>query len=554
MKKYFAILSLNLERFHRDMPGWSLLLNNHMKKYNILIPLLLLSILIISCSESITGSKVQNIPPDTHIFLHPDSGKTISQQSSKLKVHWWGDDPDGFVIGYLISWDQKNYGFTPLNDSTFSLVIRGLDTSYIFSAAAIDNAGNKKYDQTVVVNGINYGGEPFTDSNKNGKWDEGEPFIDFGAIDPTPANLTFPIKNSPPIVSFQQNSHVPDTTFTVASFAWNISDVDGNETVQKVYIALNDTSSFIELPGSPRFVTIRAKAPFSGSSISADVFIGTTIGTPYAAKLPNLKLDAENVFYVKALDIAGTYSRMIQMPDTGKTWFVKKQKGNILIIDDYGVNDQAASFYNSTMDSINLGIFKNKFDVLDIKFGKTSTTPGVLLPKFINPTFTEMLKLFKVVIWYSDNDPSLEIAQLTVRNYTESGGKILLSMVFPQTFDTRGLSDFLPIDSVSPIPINIIPRNTKINLTTDGTSLGYPAMAIDNSTIPVARIRTFFPSDAGAKSLYTLGLTGNPIIGFKDIDTKRIFIGLPLHRCNGAPSNTKEFLRKILIDEFGVTP
>jgi len=525
-----------------------------MKKYYILIPVLISAILIISCSESITGSKVQNVPPETHIFLHPDSGKTISQQSSKLKVHWWGDDPDGFVIGYLISWDQKNYGFTPRNDSTFSLVIRGLDTSYIFSAAAVDNAGNKKYDQTVVVNGINYGSEPFTDSNNNGKWDEGEPFIDFGAIDPTPAHLTFPIKNSPPIVSFQQNSQVPETTFTVASFAWNISDVDGDETVQKVFIALNDTASFIELPGSARFVTIRAKAPFSSSTVSADVFIGTTIGTPYSIKLPNLKLDEKNIFYVKAIDIAGTFSKMIQMPDTGKAWFVKKQKGNILIIDDYGVNDQAASFYNATMDSINSGILKNKYDVLDIKYGKTSTTPGVLLPKFTNPTFTEMLKLFKVVIWYTDNDPSLEIAQLTVRNYTESGGKILLSMVFPQTFDTRGLSDFLPIDSVSPTPINIIPMNTKINLTADGTALGYSPLSIDNSTIPVARIRTFFPSAAGAKNLYTLGLTGNPIIGFKDIDTRRIFLGLPLHRCNGAPSNTKEFLRKVLIDEFGVTP
>lgn len=525
-----------------------------MKIYFTFILLLFLSILIISCSESITGSKVQNHPPDTHIFLHPDSGKTISEQSSKLKVHWWGDDPDGFVVGYLISWDQKNYAFTQRNDSTFSLVIRGLDTSYIFSAAAVDNFGNKKYDQSVVVNGINYGGEPFTDANSNGKWDDGEPFIDFGAIDPTPAELKFPIKNSPPVVTFQQNTQVPETTFTVASFAWNISDVDGDETVQKVYIALNDTSSFIELPGSARFVTIRAKAPFSGSSASADVFIGTTIGTPYSVKLPNLKLDAKNFFYVKAKDIAGTFSKMIQMPDTGKTWFVKKQKGNILIIDDYGVADQAASFYNATMDSINSGVFKNKYDVLDIKFGKTSTTPGVLLPKFVNPTFSEMLKLFKVVIWYTDNDPSLEIAQLTVRNYTESGGKILLSMIFPQTFDTRGLSDFLPIDSVSPMPINIIPMNTKINLTTDGTASGYPPLAIDNSTIPVARIRTFYPSTAGAKSLYTLGLTGNPIIGFKDIDTKRIFLGLPLHRCNGTPSKVQEFLRKVLIDEFGVTP
>lgn len=185
-------------------------------------------------------------------------------------------------------------------------------------------------------------------------------------------------------------------------------------------------------------------------------------------KLPNLKLNSLNTFYVKAKDIAGSFSRTIAMPDSQKKWYVKKPKGEILIIDDYTIADNAEGFYLKMLDSLGLG---NKYDYLDIKYGKTATTPGIYLPKFINPTFIETLRLFKAVFWFTDNDPSLEVAQLSVRNYTERGGKILLSMVFPQIFDTRSLGDFLPIDSVSPTPISFIPFNTLVNVTPEGKHL-----------------------------------------------------------------------------------
>jgi hypothetical protein len=61
---------------------------------------------------------------------------------------------------------------------------------------------------------------------------------------------------------------------------------------------------------------------------------------------------------------------------------------------------------------------------------------------------------------------------LQLSNYLNNGGKILFSMIFPQIFDTRGLSDFLPLDSLSPAPISIVPRNTKINATPEALTLG----------------------------------------------------------------------------------
>jgi len=521
-----------------------------MKRIYILIFLVIFSLIYISCSESMTGTKVENLPPETKIFLFPDSADGISKQKSKLKVYWWGDDPDGFVIGYYIKWGNDNWAFTTKTDSTFSLAISGLDTSYTFYVAAVDNNGNGKYDSQVLRNGVDFGPEPFNDLNGNGVRDNNEPFVDIGNIDPTPASFKFPIKNTPPEIAFQKNSAVPETTFSVASFAWTVSDLDGDETVDKIYIALNDTSSFVEIPGYVNFVTIVASPPFTSDIVDANIFIGSSANQPYPVKLPNLKLNSLNRFFVKARDIAGSFSKTIVMPDTSRKWFVKKPKGGILIIDDYNLADNAESFYFKMLDSLGLA---DKYDYLDIKYGKTSTSPGIYLPKFINPTFTETMKLFKAVLWFTDNDPTLEVAQLSVKGYTDKGGRILLSMVFPQTFDTRSLGDFLPIDSVSPVPLNFIPYDTPVNVTQEGQALNYPQLQRDRQGT-VARIRTFYPSTAAAINLYTLGVSGNPIIGFKDVESRRVFIGLPLHRLNGGPSNVKEFLRRVIIEEFGVSP
>jgi len=505
-----------------------------------------------SCTDKLTDSIIANRPPVTHLFLYPDS--SLARQQSKLTLHWWADDPDGIVIGYYITWDGAKWTFTTKNDSTIAFPIQGTDTMYNFKVAGVDNYGNGTYDKQHIVNGINFGPEPFIDSDSNGVYTQGETFIDIGNIDPNPASIQLPLRNSSPVISFLKDKtgqpiQLPDTTFTVASFGWEATDLDGDETIQKYYIALNDTSKKIEIPGSTRFITLKAVPPFSSDVISCDVYLGSSIKDPYSVKLPNLKLNAKNTFYMYAVDIADAKSNMIKMPEENKTWYVKKPTGKILIIDDYATSDNPATFYSQMMDSIGLA---GKFDVLDIKLGKTTTTPGILLPSYISPMFTETLKLFSAVFWYSDNDPTLDVAQATVRSYTDAGGKILFSMVFPQIFESSGLSDFLPIDGLSPAPLSIIPNNTMINPTADAVNLGYKQLQRD-ATGTVARIWTYNTNILTTTNLYTLGLTGSPVIGFKRNDGNIVFMGLPLHRLNGGSANVKSFFQKVLFGEFGVT-
>lgn len=509
-----------------------------------------------SCYENLVDSPAGNKLPKTFISIFPDS--TISQQQSSVRLHWWGDDPDGIVIGYFISIDGINWKFTTNNDSLISFPIQGNDTTYNFRVAAVDNNGNGVYDSKLISGNIDFGKEPFTDRNNNGIWDSGEPFIDCGAIDNNPASLKLPLKNSPPVIKFlvdKNNSTIliPDTTFPVASFGWTVTDLDGDATVTRIFLAVNDSSNKIELPGNTRFITLKVNPPYTNDIVDCDVYLGTSVSTPYSTKLPGFRLNNTNRIYVYAEDIAGGKSSTISMPSVSGsgTWFVKKPIGNILIIDDYSTNDNASLFYKQMMDSLGL---TGKYDIWDIKLGKTTSTPALLLPKFISPQFSETLKLFKYVIWYTDNDPTTEPAQISIRNYVNTGGKVLFSMVFPQLFDQRGLSDFLPIDSLSPSPISVLPKNTKLNPVESGITNNYPLLAIDESNTPVARIRTYYPNPQTAKVLYSLDLTGQPIVGFKSSDSKIIYLGVLLHRSNGNPFNAKQFLNKVLFEEFGVTP
>lgn len=524
-----------------------------MKKVLLLL-FLFPAIAFIGCYEDLVDAPVANQSPRTFVSLFPDD--SLSQQQSSIRLHWWGDDPDGLVIGYFISFEEGKWSFTFSNDSLISFPISGTDTSYLFRVAAVDNSGNGVYDNQLIVNGINFGPEPFTDLNGDGIWNPGEPFIDCGAIDPNTASIEIPLKNSPPDINFLVNANgttifIPETTFTAASFGWTLTDLDGDGTISKVYIALNDTSQKIELPGNARFVTLKAEPPFASDIVECYVYIGSAITTPYHIKLPNLKLDDNNIFYAFAEDIAGGISDMLVMPSTAsnRSWFVKKPKGEILIIDDNGSIDNSSAFYDSIFVSLGLS---DRYDVWDIKLGRTTTTPGVLLPGFISPQFTETLKLFKYVFWYTDNDPTIGPAQIAINNFLNYGGRVLFSMIFPQIFDSRGLSDFLPLDSLSAAPINILPANVGINPTADAVILGYPQLRRDNNPNPVARIRTYYPNQLSALSLYTLELTGQPVIGFKSTDSRIIFMGVPLHRSNGDPFKVKDFFDTVLFEEFGV--
>jgi len=498
-----------------------------------------------ACNEKLVDNPVANKAPITKVFLNPDS--IVSQQQSTIKLYWSGDDPDGFIVGYYISWNGTDWSFTVKNDSLFALQIGVVDTIFSFKVSAVDNSGNGIYDTQIIQNQISYGAEPFTDINKNGKWDSGEPFIDIGMIDPNPASLQLPIKNTAPTVGWNVLSTHPDTSFTVMSFGWTASDIDGDKTIDHINIALNDTNNFVSINGTVRLVTIRTK-DFTNPTPLTDILIdgdpnnqAANAITGQKIKLPGLRYDANNVFYVQAEDISGAKSRWLSsatQKNSKPGWFVKKPKGKIVIVDDYKKIDNAPDFYTSIMnDSIGL---KDKYDVYDIYNQK---------PPFLNSTFLETIKLFDCVIWYADNDPSLDLASSSVQKYTILGGKIFFSLQFPQTVDLTQIQGFLPIIPDSSDYLTFLPTGA---VASDTSHNSYPQLQV---TASLARARSFYLSNIGVTPIYYFPKKEmKGYIGFENSEKNVFFIGMPLHRINGVPGSVKNLLTKVLFQDFNLTP
>ncbi|MBF8294932.1 MAG: hypothetical protein HW389_1477 [Bacteroidetes bacterium] len=457
-----------------------------MKNWVVIIAFVLVA--LSGCSQRHPSEPLPNQPPETFLALMPDGAlrRTVSQQS----IHWWGVDPDGFVAGYFFSLDSVHWTYTTRTDSFFTFRLNRLDTTYSFFVAAIDNEGSR---------------------------------------DPNPASLRYPIQNSPPGVSYLLTSTVPETTYTVATFQWLGTDIDGNETIVNYYYALDDTSNparWKKLPGDANLVTL-----FKSDGLT----------------------EGNHAFYLKAQDVAGTFSPTVRMPDTGKVWYVREPKGNFLIVRDYLPSDFSAAFYKQIFDTLMGGKLGSR-DIIDIKKGASAISRGKFVPPLINPTFTETLKLFKYVFWYGDNAPSLDIIQASLPGFKKAGGKVLLVAGFPQNISAQGgLGDFAPIDNIesSFFTTILLPRDSVVAV--DPT---YPTLVRDTLGFIYTFPRGILPK-IDARVLYKMQASprwaGQPIMGVKDADRPTfVLIATLLHRYGTPPNRVAALLRKVYQDEFGV--
>ncbi|GJQ62635.1 MAG: hypothetical protein SCALA702_16880 [Melioribacteraceae bacterium] len=500
-----------------------------MKKTVKFLTLAVLLLLVSYCSESINDTPIGNQAPETSLSVFAEGD--IAQQQSRLKVHWWGDDPDGLIVGYYFSWDGTNWSFTTSNDSLFALQIGASDTSYVFSVSAVDNSGNRTYDSNITQNGVDYGSEPFVDANGNGTYDAGEIFTDIGLIDPTPAEQKFPIRNTAPTIEWNEFSVLPAESFPVMTIRWEADDVDGTESIQKINIAINDTNNYVSLDGEVRIITFRTD-DFTSDSPEMDIYINGLATTPADDKLSGLVYDQPNKIYVWAEDISGARSEIISLPDTSQTWTVNRPTGKILLIDDYSetLTDNPNSYYIEKFDSVAAG----QYDMLDLR--------NTSLP-FENITFLETIKLYEAIYWYS-NSPSLELASTTVQEYHAQGGKTAFSIILPDVLDPDLIKSFLPIDSVKYVGAS----GRNVDLT---PAIGYPLLNISRG---MSNVRTFDIS-VSATSIYTLpeDLAGTTrTIGFKSNDNLTFYLGLSLHRCDNYPGSVTTFLKQLFTEDFGL--
>jgi hypothetical protein len=460
------------------------------KKITILSSLFLwLTILFVGCSEDFADNPKGNQPPRTFVTIFTNN--QLNSITSKVTLTWWGDDPDGIVEGFIYTFDPNaasvqtwsndapdpNWTFTENTQETFVLTLSGNDTSYTLWVKAVDDAG---------------------------------------AADTEGARQSFSVINSRPVVEFIATTEIPDTTFTVATFVWTASDLDGNDTIAKFQYVLDDTtnpSNWRDLPAAQNSVTLSQND-------------GLTEG--------------EHVFFLRAEDVAGAVSDIIRMPlSEDDVWYVREPISNVLLLDDYNIADGTDAFFQSTIAAI-----VGPADVWDIKRNAGELDPPSVV------AFTGTLLLFDTVIWYADTSPNLDKAQISVPEYVDQGGKILLTTSFGEFTTNEGDPVlFSPADSLD-TRINRLLRGQDVLPTESYAGLGFPNLEVGVSIIP-----NVFPLTPKVSSevMYRLpesnSWEGTPAIGVVDRNASFVLFSLPVASLNNLNSVPLLF-EKILTEIF----
>lgn len=452
---------------------------------SIFLVVVLLGVWLSGCSKDYPDQLAANKSPRTFLWLFPDS--SLAQGNSKQRIRWWGEDPDGVVRGYLFASgkflrtapvpDSTGWVWTTKNDTLIAFPLLIKQDTFDVAVRAVDNSFLVNLPEHAM---IRWSPTVYWDKNSNGLFDGGDVELPtlLQATDRQGARLQMPLLNQPPSLVFAQNPNdpsvtmqQPETTFTAATFSWVGSDPDGDATIASYEMALNDTSDpngWFIVPANIKLVSLvvpRERSDTASTEVSAEVYAGVFNATRNSLGLmPRLRLNALNTFYVRARDLAGDVSPVIRLPKAGDRWFVKKPVGRLLIISDYIGSDSAAALqlYRTVLPQVNGGRFAN-VEVLNIARGlnaqqKKENRFGTLVPPFINPAFIHTLHLFDVVLWYTDQFPSLGVAQYPLFQYVRDGvhpGKVIFTTMFESASDPRAaLKDFAPIDSIGSVDLN----------------------------------------------------------------------------------------------------
>ena len=214
-------------------------------------------LLLLACRKDFTGDLLQNEAPQTSMAADTIDRSGDNRFQSVVHIEWWGDDPDGFVKGYEISFNGTDWSFTQSQDSTFTLALPGNSDTFDFDfyVRAIDN---------------------------------------LGLADPSPARLKYPVKNSPPDIRFIVPAGTPLRSFPAVKYFWEGSDPDGAGSIDHYELVWNDTTTAPLVLGSNFSEVGLVAKSIAGTVSDCNVYPGT-LTSPIATALPGMRLADDNV-------------------------------------------------------------------------------------------------------------------------------------------------------------------------------------------------------------------------------------------------------------------
>ena len=379
------------------------------------------------------GSRVDNRPPQTHLsvgYFRADSAvvDTLGLSSSRVGLSWWGEDADGWIDHYEYRWlgeadtteaAQAAVPWTSTSQESDTFVVHlTRDVMVVrFQVRAVDNEGG---------------------------------------TDESPALTVFPAFNQRPRVDWVAASQEllpgihPDTSWTFGhnTFHYNVWDLDGNETITRVIWALDDTSSWTDLP----------------------------LGLGAIPLTPEQLAPGPHRVFLKAKDIADAWSTTLVYPPapdssgTALVWMVRPMAGSLLVAFDDAVATQGPATVRQALGAIDY-VEDQDYTFWDV----TDWVP------YDEQDFQAILESYSMLFWVSYMTTQLETVCENLDLFMAREGRLLIG-----TTDMgylSGAGNIVLFDNPC-LPIDAL---------THERHFLYPLPSRDNPITPAAPFLTRYP-------------------------------------------------------------
>ncbi|MGB1037067.1 MAG: hypothetical protein ACPGYY_00335 [Bacteroidia bacterium] len=464
-----------------------------------------LFVFVFSCKK---GEQLPNAAPDTSIAIESINLSGDNRLNSTVNLSWYGTDVDGFIQYYEIKINDGEWTKTNVQDSTFLFNIDPNEdsTDIDFYVRSLDNEN---------------------------------------VYDPTPAYLKVPLKNSPPVVTFEEESLPEDTTNLVVTFRYLASDPDGNSTLKKAYLRAND-GEWTEIDLNQKLISVVPKNTMSQGIGEADIYYG--INASPSATLDGFVNGGDNILQLKVSDIANSESAI----DSTDSLFVKHQTADLLVLG--GHNKNITAKYE---ELVNANYAKADF----VDFAGNG---GLNQPKFWDPSFRLLTQSYDKFFFHTEegnfsnpltgaDGKLLDFAAPIIQKLIDSDKKVLISTAFATGADLATIGGVLSIDSFSPSRGQAFFKNDSFATSLD---VDYPDLQPANFLLAAD---PFYPS-LDAEVLYNAQLTpSGGWTGPRTIAIRRrnsggnvnlVMFSVELHKLDKLKANQNQVISKILNEAF----
>ncbi len=499
-----------------------------MKTHTLLFLLILLTFISWNgCKETVSGEFSENQPPTTNLTVERINRGSDFRLSSQIQISWFGSDPDGFISGFeyaINDTSEGNFTFTTKTDSVFILPI---------------SSGQQTDDVLFKVRAVD----------------------DKGLADPVGASLVYPIVNSTPQVSINSNQSPPDTLFSVSSFGWNFSDPDGLLNLASTEIAINDTiNGWTEIPFTEEddgqlFISLEVDNTTAGTN-DAQVFLGRSYSTLQVngenLTIP-VNVGAQNTFYVRAVDAAGSASELDSL-----SWYIKEQTSNTLFLNDFsGPSSSSRQQFHLNLLQQN-GISPDIWVINDGEVSQDKVALSSAFPAVIDPTLIKTLSKWDHIYWISnDLDRNITYAQEILDEFFDNGGTSFVNIPMKNIDEEDPVFNFLPVDSIQTGQFLIL----EDSLVTPTNAAITNTLRVESGSFALSGV---FPVKgvSGSTSLYQANFVRRTATGgvrayddyqfvtLENSEGNVIYFSLDLSNLNGN-NNISDMIREVVIERLG---